>query len=303
MAFTALRPVVMAAAIITLGVAPAAAQQLPPQRNLEELKSEAQARADRNGYPAHRPQARRGARGAGAPQEPRPRRMGGVLERDRRALHAEGANRAGERAGSGRQGFHAGVALLLLRALAGAELARQAAGLPQGARRLPRARQAARPAARGAAHPLRGQRDRGVPADAEERAAGAGRRRHLRPRQPQGGHGRAFPADAGARRRLCRRRHARHRRGADQDRAGRRAHAVAPHRCGDRHARDRQEPRRRLWRQLRRLLVDDPGGDRARRASRRWSRNRRRSTRPSRRQRWRRRWPTRNISSTTSPPT
>ena len=51
MAFTALRPVVMAAAIITLGVAPAAAQQLPPQRNLEELKSEAQARADRNGYP------------------------------------------------------------------------------------------------------------------------------------------------------------------------------------------------------------------------------------------------------------
>jgi esterase FrsA len=41
----------LAAALIALGAAQAAAQQLPAQRTLEELKAEAQARADRNGYP------------------------------------------------------------------------------------------------------------------------------------------------------------------------------------------------------------------------------------------------------------
>ena len=43
--------VAFAVMLVALGVAPAAAQQLPPQRTLEELKAEAQARADRNGYP------------------------------------------------------------------------------------------------------------------------------------------------------------------------------------------------------------------------------------------------------------
>jgi esterase FrsA len=43
--------VAFAVMLVVLGVAPAAAQQMPPQRTLEELKAEAQARADRNGYP------------------------------------------------------------------------------------------------------------------------------------------------------------------------------------------------------------------------------------------------------------
>jgi esterase FrsA len=46
-----LGPIALLAAIVALGGAPAAAQQVPAQRTLEELKSEAQARADRNGYP------------------------------------------------------------------------------------------------------------------------------------------------------------------------------------------------------------------------------------------------------------
>jgi pimeloyl-ACP methyl ester carboxylesterase len=51
MAFTAFAPLVLAATLVVLGIVPAAAQQLAPQRTLEELKAEAQARADRNGYP------------------------------------------------------------------------------------------------------------------------------------------------------------------------------------------------------------------------------------------------------------
>src|SRR5258708_23502392 len=50
MAVSALTPIALLAVIVALGAVPAAAQQLPPQ-TLEELKAEAQARADRNGYP------------------------------------------------------------------------------------------------------------------------------------------------------------------------------------------------------------------------------------------------------------
>lgn len=51
MPVSVMKPIAFLAAIVSLGVVPAAAQQLPPQRTLEELKAEAQARADRNGYP------------------------------------------------------------------------------------------------------------------------------------------------------------------------------------------------------------------------------------------------------------
>src|SRR5712692_448362 len=50
MAVRLLKPIALLAAIVALGSIPAAAQ-VPPQRTLGELKAEAQARADRNGYP------------------------------------------------------------------------------------------------------------------------------------------------------------------------------------------------------------------------------------------------------------
>src|SRR5690348_13897089 len=49
MGVSALLPVACLAATVSLGAA--WAEELPPQRTLEELKAEAQARADRNGYP------------------------------------------------------------------------------------------------------------------------------------------------------------------------------------------------------------------------------------------------------------
>ncbi len=50
MAVRLLKPIALLAAIVALGSIPAVAQ-VAPQRTLEELKAEAQARADRNGYP------------------------------------------------------------------------------------------------------------------------------------------------------------------------------------------------------------------------------------------------------------
>ncbi|MEJ0071640.1 MAG: hypothetical protein WDO24_26170 [Pseudomonadota bacterium] len=155
-----------------------------------------------------RPQARRGARGAGRHPQPGARRLGAAWSRigDRYMEKAQG-----EVAGAparGRPGFPAGLALLLVRALAGAELAGQAASLRQGAGGVPGARQAARSAARGRAPAVRGQGDRRLRPDAQRRRAGAARDRDLGARQPQGGHGRALPADAAARRRLSRARRA-----------------------------------------------------------------------------------------------
>src|SRR6266849_10456325 len=50
MAVRVLKPIALLVAIVALGSIPAVAQ-VAPQRTLEELKAEAQARADRNGYP------------------------------------------------------------------------------------------------------------------------------------------------------------------------------------------------------------------------------------------------------------
>src|SRR5258708_24791484 len=50
MAVSVLTSIAFLAAIVALGAVPAAAQ-VAPQRTLEELKTEAQARADPNGYP------------------------------------------------------------------------------------------------------------------------------------------------------------------------------------------------------------------------------------------------------------
>src|SRR5690348_16838481 len=44
-------PAALVALGLLLAIAPARAEELPPQRTLEELKAEAQARADRNAYP------------------------------------------------------------------------------------------------------------------------------------------------------------------------------------------------------------------------------------------------------------
>ena len=99
------------------------------ERTLEELKAEAQARAERNAYPL-----------VGLKPEEVREALSRLksLDRDewaaswiyrRRPVHGQGARRGIVVAGTGRQGLPAGVVILLLRPLAGAELTRQAEGL------------------------------------------------------------------------------------------------------------------------------------------------------------------------------
>src|SRR5258708_9559400 len=147
--------------------------------------------------------------------------MGGLVEPARRPLPGEGGDGGGARAGGTQQGFSSGVALLLVRALAGSKFSGQAARLREGARGVSRPCETARSAAGDPPGALRGEGARRLPSNAKEPAAGPLGGGDLGPRQPEGRDGRALLATARARHRRSRSRLAWHGTIAGKGRSGR----------------------------------------------------------------------------------